>query len=117
MRIVLTHRPDPNFNPMFVVLKTGRDFQYRPNSHFSLNPSFLLVKLDHLEEECICVGCAIVQADNAPDCGVALGFFHGVTVRHGENQEEEEGEVEQEVEGQEEENAQTPVRMSMDEME
>ena len=65
----------------------------------------------------IFVGCAIVQADNAPDCGVAQGVIHGVTVRHGEKQEEEEGEVEQEVEGQEEENAQTPVRMSMDEME
>ena len=41
---------------------------------------------------------------------------HGVPVRHGEKQEEEEGEVEQEVKGQEEENAQT-MRMSMDEME
>ena len=35
-----------------------------------------------------CVGCAIVQADNAPDCGVAQGVIHGVTVRHGEKQEE-----------------------------
>ena len=66
---------------------------------------------------CFCVGCAIVQADNAPDCGVAQGVIHGVTVRHGEKQEEEESEAEQEVKGQEEENAQTPVRMSMDEME
>ena len=41
----------------------------------------------------------------------------GVPVRHGEKQEEEEGEVEQEVKGQEEENAQTTMRMSMDEME
>ena len=66
----------------------------------------------------VCVGCAIVQADNAPDCGVAQGVIHGVTVRHGEKQEEEEGEAEQEVEGnKEEENNQTPVRMSMDEME
>ena len=64
-----------------------------------------------------CVGCAIVQADNAPDCGVAQGVIHGVTVQHGEKQEEEEGEVEQEVESQEEENAQTTMRMSMDEME
>ena len=27
-----------------------------------------------------------------PDCGVAQGVIHGVTVRHGEKQEEEEGE-------------------------
>ena len=66
----------------------------------------------------LCVGCASVQADNAPDCGVAQGVIHGVTVRHGEKQEEEEGEVEQEVEGnKEEDNNQTPVRMSMDGME
>ena len=66
----------------------------------------------------VCVGCAIVQADNAPDCGVAQGVIHGVPVHHGEKQEEEEGEVEQEVEGnKEEDNNQTPVRMSMDEME
>ena len=60
-----------------------------------------------------------VQQSRLTDCGVAQGVFHGVTVCHGENQEEEEGEVEQEVEGQEEENAQTPVRMTMtmDEME
>ena len=30
-----------------------------------------------------CVGCAIVKGDHAPDCGVAQGDFHGVTVRHG----------------------------------
>ena len=66
----------------------------------------------------LCVGCAIVQADNAPDCGVAQGVIHGVPIHHGEKQEEEEGEVEQEVEGnKEEDNNQTPVRMSMDEME
>ena len=65
-----------------------------------------------------CVGHAIVQADNAPDCGVAQGVIHGVPVRHGEKQEEEEGEVEKEVErDKEEENNQTPVRMSMDGME
>ena len=64
-----------------------------------------------------CVGCAIVKGDHAPDCGVAQGVVHGVNGHHGTNQEEEEGEVEQEVKGQEEENAQTPVRMSMDEME
>ena len=57
-----------------------------------------------------------VQADHAPDCGVAQGNFHGVTVRHGENQEEEEGEVEQEAERQEEENAQTTTCTCMDGM-
>ena len=41
---------------------------------------------------------------------------HGVPVRHGEKQEEEEGEVKQEVEGQEEENAQRRRHMPMDEM-
>ena len=46
---------------------------------------------------------AIVQADNAPDCGVAQGVIHGVPIHHGEKQEEEEGEVEQEVEGNKEE--------------
>ena len=50
----------------------------------------------------------------AADYGVAQGVIHGVTVRHGGKQEEEEGEVEQEVKGQEEENAQTTMRMSMD---
>ena len=65
-----------------------------------------------------CVGCAIVKGDHAPDCGVAQGVIHGVTVRHGEKQEKEDGEVEQEVEGnKEEDNNQTPVRMSMDGME
>ena len=49
---------------------------------------------------------------------VAQGVeVHGVPVRHGEKQEEEEGEVEQEVEGQEEENAQRRRHMTMDEME
>ena len=67
---------------------------------------------------CMCVGHAIVQGDEAPDCGVAQGAIHGVPVRHGEKQEEEEGEIKQEVKGnKEEDNNQTPVRMSMDEME
>ena len=34
---------------------------------------------------------------------MAQGVIHGVTVRHGEKEEEEEGEVAQEVEGNEEE--------------
>ena len=40
LRIVLIHRPNSNFNSIFEVSKTGRDFQYRPDSHVSLNPSF-----------------------------------------------------------------------------
>ena len=34
---------------------------------------------------------------------MAQGVIHGVSVRHGEKQEEEEGQVEQEVEGNKEE--------------
>ena len=53
-----------------------------------------------------CVGCDLVQADHAPDGGVAQGIFHGILVRHhGRNQEQVEG-LEQEVKGQEEEDAQ-----------
>ena len=67
----------------------------------------------------ICVGCAIVKGDHAPDCGVAQGVIHGVVGHHGKKEEEVEEELEKEVERQEEENAQTPVRMTMtmDEME
>ena len=28
-----------------------------------------------------CVGCDIVQADHAPEAGVAQGIFHGILVR------------------------------------
>ena len=42
MRTVLVHGLHSNFNSIFEVLKTGRDFQYRSNSHISLNPSFWL---------------------------------------------------------------------------
>ena len=50
---------------------------------------------------------------------MAQGVIHGVIGHHGKKQEEVEGELGQEVEGQEEENTQTPVRMTMtmDEME
>ena len=49
---------------------------------------------------------------------MAQGVIHGVPVRHGEKEEEEGDEVEQEVKGnKEEDNNQTPMRMSMDEME
>ena len=65
-----------------------------------------------IREAVRCVGCDIVQADHAPDGGVAQGVIHGVVIRH-------HGRNGQEVKGQEEENAQTPVRMTMtmDEME
>ena len=63
-----------------------------------------------------CVGCDIVQADHAPDGGVAQGVIHGVVVsHHGRKEEEVEEELEKEVDGdKEEDNDQAPVRMSMD---
>ena len=67
-----------------------------------------------------CVGRDLVQADHAPDGGVAQGVIHGVVIRHhGRNQEEVEEELGQEVKGQEEDNTQEQVRMTMtmDEME
>ena len=66
-----------------------------------------------------CFGCAVVKGDHAPDCGVAQGVIHGVVGHHGKKEEEVEEELGQEVERQEEENTQTPVRMTMtmDEME
>ena len=46
-----------------------------------------------------CVGCDIVQADHAPEAGVAQGIFHGILVRHhGRIQEEVEEGLEEEVE-------------------
>ena len=46
-----------------------------------------------------CVGCDIVQADHAPEAGVAQGIFHGILVRHhGGIQEEVEEGLEDEVE-------------------
>ena len=58
-----------------------------------------------------CVGCDIVQADHAPDGGVAQGVIHGVLVRHrGRNQEEVEEGLGQEVKGQEEEDAQETIK-------
>ena len=61
----------------------------------------------------ICVGCDIVQADHAPEAGVAQGIFHGILVRHPRNQEEVEEGLEEEVERRVEENTQEQVRMSM----
>ena len=76
-------------------------------------------ELHDVGELITCVGCDIVKGDHAPDCGVAQGVVHGVFRHHGRNQEEVEEELGKEVKGQEEENAQTPVRMTMtmDEME
>ena len=46
-----------------------------------------------------CVGCDIVQADHAPEAGVARRIFHGILVRHqGRHQEEVEERLEEEVE-------------------
>ena len=46
-----------------------------------------------------CVGIDIVQADHAPEAGVAQGIFHGDLIRHqGGHQEELEEELEEEVE-------------------
>ena len=62
-----------------------------------------------------CVGCDIVQADHAPDGGVAQEIFHGDLIRHhGRNQEEVEEGLEEEVERQEEEDAQTTTCTCMD---
>ena len=63
----------------------------------------------------ISVGCDVVQADHAPDGGVAQGVLHGILIRHhGRNQEEVEEGLGQEVKGQEEEdNTQEQVRMPM----
>ena len=60
-------------------------------------------------------GCAIVQADHAPEAGVAQGIFHGILVRHhGRIQEEVEEGLENKVEKhEEEENTQEQVRMPM----
>ena len=62
-----------------------------------------------------CVGCDIVQADHAPEAGVAQGIFHGILVRHhGRIQEGVEEGLEDEVERhEEEENTQEQVRMPM----
>ena len=64
-----------------------------------------------------CVGCDIVQADHAPEAGVAQGIFHGILVRHhGRNQEEVEEGLEEEIERDKEENAQTTTYTCMDGM-
>ena len=64
---------------------------------------------------CCCVGCDIVQADHAPEAGVAQGIFHGILIRHhGGIQEEEEEGLEEEEERRvkrEHSSNQTQVRM------
>ena len=73
------------------------------------NPSFRHLGKSPSSKEC--VGCDIVQADHAPDGGVAQGVIHGVLVRHhGRNQEEVEEGLGQEVKGQEEEDAQETTK-------
>ena len=97
-----------------------------PFRHYSVRSFLLIMYIDAPESTTnslssgFCVGCDIVQADHAPEAGVAQGNIHGDVIRHhGRNQEEVEEELEEEVKGQEEEDAQTPVRMTMtmDEME
>ena len=65
---------------------------------------------------CVCAR-DIVQADHAPEAGVAQGIFHGILVRHhGKNQEEVEEGLEEEVERDKEEDAQTTTCTCMDGM-
>ena len=63
----------------------------------------------------LCVGCDMVQADHAPEAGVAQGIFHGILVRHhGRIQEEVEEGLEEEVERHEEEdNTQEQMHLPM----
>ena len=64
-----------------------------------------------------CVGCDVVQADHAPEAGVAQEIFHGILVRHhGRNQEEVEEELEEQVEREKEEGDQTTTCTCMDGM-
>ena len=66
---------------------------------------------------CAVSGCDIVQADHAPEAGVAQGIFHGILVKHhGRNQEEVEEGLEKEVERDKEEDAQTTTCTCMDGM-
>ena len=67
----------------------------------------------HLLGLATCVGCDTVQADHAPEAGVAQGIFHGILVRYHRNQEEVEEGLEEEVKRRVEENTQEQVRMLM----
>ena len=83
-------------------------FTATANELHGMFPPLLLPLLSSLLP---CVECDIVQADHAPDGGVAQGIIHGVLIRHhGRNQEEVEEGLGQEVKGQEEENAQETTK-------
>ena len=51
--IIFSQRPDSNFNSMFAVQITGRDFQYGSDSCISPESILLVVMIHHLLEECI----------------------------------------------------------------
>ena len=88
---------------------------------FSLSVHLGLVRLLEVNCPCSastdsfdCVGCDIVQADHAPEAGVAQGIFHGILVKHhGRIQEEVEEGLEDEIERHKEEDTQEQVRMPM----
>ena len=61
--------------------------------------SIALIIREQFSTSVLCVGCDTVQADHAPEAGVAQGIFHGILVRHqGKHQEEVEEGLEEEVE-------------------
>ena len=71
----------------------------RPQEHVREIPREVMDFAKCLKESPSCVGCDIVQADHAPEAGVAQGIFHGILVRHqGKHQEEVEEGLEKEVE-------------------
>ena len=53
MRIVLTQRPDSNFNSMFTVHVTGREDPIQVQFLCFLESILLVVMIHHLGEECI----------------------------------------------------------------
>ena len=82
--------------------------------HLHLRPPVILTE-KVVSQVSNCVGCDTVQADHAPEAGVAQGIFHGILVRHqGKHQEEVEERLEEEVERRvkrEHSSNQTQVRM------
>ena len=94
----------------FIRMSPSRTFPTPPRRRRTLCPllislsSFLCFNCCTVDNACsqVCVGQAIVQGDEGPVGGVAqVVHVHGVTVRHGEKQEEE---VEKEVESEKEKN-------------
>ena len=68
-------------------------------SVFSSVAAFLIGLYDRVLVCVVCEGIDIVQADHAPQAGVAQGIFHGDLIRHqGGHQEELEEELKEEVE-------------------